>query len=185
MEPLLILLSLLTICIIILVFVIVWRDRRDLKLRHVTEEIEKIEELLREMNMYKKETEEMLATAKKQTVHVVSRVDNQMKQVRDSVANLEQRLRSSNKDSKDSGRVKERQQKYSGRGKPRNPNRRGKMPPQNNGGKEAVRINDGEKYAKMVKMADQGLSNQEIAKRLNLGPKEVELVLQLKRKNIS
>ncbi|HHV35021.1 MAG TPA: hypothetical protein GXX59_05520 [Syntrophomonadaceae bacterium] len=192
MEPILIILSLLTISVITLVFVVVWRDRRDLKLQQITEEIDKIEELCKEMRQYKTKTKEMLATSKKQTDSTVSRVENQVKQVRDSVANLEQRLRSVNKDSRqdsrknsrDSGREKERQQKYSGRGKSRNP-RRGQKPPSSGGGKEALRINDGEKYAKMVKLADQGLSNQEIAKRLKLGRKEVEVVLQLKRKQIS
>jgi septal ring factor EnvC (AmiA/AmiB activator) len=187
MEPILIILSLLTISIITLVFVVVWRDRRDLKLRQITGEIEKVEELLKEMDQYKKEIKEMLATAKKQTDQAVSRVDNQVKQVRDSVVKLEQHVHSGSKDSRDSGRDKARQQKYSGRGKPRNPNKKGQTtpPPPSKGGEQDQRINDGEKFAKMVKMADEGLNTQEIAKRLNIGRKEVELVLQLKRKKIS
>jgi DNA anti-recombination protein RmuC len=176
MEPILIILSLLTISIITLVFVVVWRDRRDLKLRQITGEIEKVEELLKEMDQYKKEIKEMLATAKKQTDQAVSRVDNQVKQVRDSVVKLEQHVHSGSKDSRDSGR-----------GKPRNPNKKGQTtpPPPSKGGEQDQRINDGEKFAKMVKMADEGLNTQEIAKRLNIGRKEVELVLQLKRKQIS
>jgi FtsZ-interacting cell division protein ZipA len=187
MEPILIILSLLTISIITLVFVVVWRDRRDLKLRQITGEIEKVEELLKEMDQYKKEIKEMLATAKKQTDQAVSRVDHQVKQVRDSVVKLEQHVHSSSKDSRDSGRDKARQQKYSGRGKPRNPNNKERTttPPPSKGGKQDQRINDGEKFAEIVKMADEGLSTQEIAKRLNIGRREVELVLQLKRKQIS
>lgn len=105
MEPILIILSLLTISIITLVFVVVWRDRRDLKLRQITGEIEKVEELLKEMDQYKKEIKEMLATAKKQTDQAVSRVDNQVKQVRDSVVKLEQHVHSGSKDSRDSSSI--------------------------------------------------------------------------------
>jgi ATP/maltotriose-dependent transcriptional regulator MalT len=189
MEYLIIILSLLTLSIITLVFLVVWRDRRDLKLRRVTEEIGKMEELFCEMRQYKKEADDLLAAVKKQTEQAVSRVDHQAKQLRDSVANLEQRLRLSNKDPKDADRPKERQQKYSGKGKPRNFNKKGQTPhppsSSDSDGKDVKRIDDGEKYAKMMELAKQGLSNQEIAKKLNLGQEEVELVLQIKKKNIS
>lgn len=131
----------------------------------------------------------MLDTTKKQTDSAVSRLDKQVKQIRDSVAKLENNLHSKNsknRDAKDSGRVKDRQQRSSGRGKSRNMNRKSQTSSHNDDRKEQSeqRINDGEKYAKMMKLAEQGLSNEEIAKKLNLGRKEVELVLKLKRKNI-
>ncbi len=192
MEPLLIILSLLTISIITLVFIIVWRDRRDLKISQVTKEITRAEELLKEIQMSKTKIEEMLATANKRTDQAVSKVDNQVKQVRDSVAKLEHQMRSGKKDF---GREKEKQQKYSGRGKARPsntkqreqaaPNSRDRRDNRDNRDKPEPKINDGVKFAKMVEMADKGLSTQEIAKKLNMGCSEVELVLELKRKNIS
>ena len=141
--------------------------------------------------------ENMLDTAKKQTDSAVSRIDNQVKLVRDSVAKLEHNSHannSNNRDVKDSSRGKDRQQKNSGRGRSRNTNRRPQAPQNNSNHKTEQReqpeqpeqrIDDGEKYSKMMKLAEQGLSNEEIAKKLNLGCKEVELVTQIKRKNIS
>ena len=90
MEYLLIILSLLIISIITVVFVVVWRDRRDLKLKQITEEIERIDEIYIEIQRYKKEMESMFDTTKKQTDSAVSRLDKQVKQIRDSVAKLEQ-----------------------------------------------------------------------------------------------
>ncbi len=97
-----------------------------------------------------------------------------MKQVRASVASLEQKIR-------DSSRDKNKQQKFSGKGKSRK--QKGDAQHKNEG-KNIPKIDDGEKYAKMVELANQGLSNEEIAKKLNLGSEEVELVLKLKQ-NIS
>lgn len=118
----------------------------------------------------------MLVKAKKQADQAVSKVDNQMKQVRASVASLEQKIR-------DSSREKNKQQKFSGKGKPRTSKQRGDSQHKNEG-KNTPKIDDGEKYARMVELANQGLSNEEIAKKLNLGSKEVDLVLKLKQ-NIS
>lgn len=182
-EPIIIILSLLTISVIILVFVVVWRDRRDLKLNQVAKEVKHLEDLLQEIQHTKQEIEEMLVKAKKQTDQAVSKVDNQMKQVRASVANLEQRIRDSGRDK--NKQQKHSQQKFSGKGKSRtnNPREKGESHPKNN--KNNPKIDDGEKYAKMVELAKQGLSKEEIAKRLNLGCKEVDVVLKLKQKNIS
>lgn len=180
MEPILVVLSMLTLCVIALVFLVVWRDRRDLKLRQLTKDIARLEEILNEAAQYKKEMAEMLSTAKKHTEQAVSRVDNQVKQVRDSVASLEQQLRF-NRGNKEGG--KEKSQKVQGRGKSRTSNPKQKehsatIPV------DVPKINDGEKYARLVELANRGMSTQEIAKQLNLGYDEVELVLELKRKNI-
>lgn len=182
----LVVLTLLTLCVLALVFLIVWRDRRDLKLHQVTEDIARLEGAVDEVVQYKREMEEMLSTARRHTEQTVSRVDNQVKRVCDTVASLEQQLRS-NRNKKETSREKYQQskhQKYQGKGKPRGGNPKQKKQPEMKIEK-APKINDGEKYDRLMKLAEQGLSTQEIAKRLHLGHDEVALVLELKRKNIS
>ncbi|KUK36630.1 MAG: hypothetical protein PWP44_801 [Thermacetogenium sp.] len=180
MEPILVVLSLLTLCVICLVFLIVWRDRRDLKHRQLTRDISRLEEIVAEAAQHKKDMAEMLSAAKRQTEQAVSRMDNQLKQVRESVASLEQHLRN-NRNNKERG--KEKASKTQGRGKSRSGNPKQKERAAAKADK-VPKIDDGEKYAKLVELAEQGLSTQEIAKQLNLGYDEVELVLELKRKNI-
>jgi hypothetical protein len=185
MEPVLVILILLTLCVIALVFLIVWRDHRDLRLQQIAEDIARLEEFASEVVRYKKEMEEMLSATRRQTEKTVSWVDSQMKQVRDSVASLEQNFRpNKNKNKKETSQGKYQQakhQKYQEKGKPRG----GVNPKQRRQSETKIKqasINDGETYNKLIKLAEQGLNNQEIAKQLNLGYDEVALILELKRK---
>ncbi|MGB9793362.1 MAG: hypothetical protein ACPLTR_12445, partial [Thermacetogeniaceae bacterium] len=50
---------------------------------------------------------------------------------------------------------------------------------------EVIRINDGEKYARIYELAEKGMNSQEIAKKLNLSTDEVELALELKGRKLS
>lgn len=184
MEPMLVVLTLLTLCVLALVFLIIWRDRRDLKLRQVAEDIARLEGAVSEVARYKREMEEMLSTTRRHTEQTVSRVDNQVKQVCDLVASLEQQRRS-NRNKKETGRERSQQtkhQKYHGKEKSRggNPKKQDRQPETKV--EQAPKINDGVKYNKLVELAEQGLSIQEIAKKLNLGYDEVALVLELKKK---
>lgn len=188
MESLVIVLILLTIGIIMLVSIIVWRDRRELKLRQIINEIVKVEEAVREVYKIKEEMENMLAAVRKHTDFAVSQVEGQMKQVKNSVANLEQRLHlvTGNGEKKES--VKEKGGKSQTRNKSRTNNRevRQRVVSSSESTKpDMVKINDGEKYSKLYELAEKGLSTQEIAQQLNLGQDEVELVLELKGKKLS
>ncbi|MDH7576732.1 MAG: hypothetical protein QHH75_02695 [Bacillota bacterium] len=190
MEQLIIILGILTLCIIALVFLTVWRDRRELKLNQITKEISRFEESLKEIYQIKEEIEKMLTAARKHTDLAVSQVEGQVKQVRNSVAHLEQRLHvvSSSAEKRNISKEREKNQRPQGKGKPRGNGRELKQKdqtPSKSGKEEFVKINDGEKYAKLYELADRGLSPQEIAQQLNLGYDEVELVLGLKGKRLS
>lgn len=163
------LLSLLIVGVAALVCLVIWRDRREIR-------VAQVEELAAEVRRMKEEMEKILAAARRHTDLAVSQVEGQVRQVRNSVANLEQRLHV----------VGLSERRGVGRDKPeaRNKNnRKGKNREQREvRQKEPVKINDGEKYAKLYELAEQGLSTQEIAQQLNLGQDEVELVLELKGK---
>ncbi len=170
MEVLVGLLSLLVVGVAALVCLVVWRDRRELK-------ISQVEELAAEVRKMKEEMEKMLAAARRHTDLAVSQVEGQVKQVRNSVAHLEQRLHVvglAGGEKRNPGR-----EKAEARNRTRKNTHREQREARQ---KEPVKINDGEKYAKLYELAEQGLSTQEIAQQLNLGQDEVELVLELKGK---
>ncbi len=187
MEPLIIILGMLTLGVIALVSLVVWRDRRELKLSQITKNISEFEKTVKEIQQIKEEMEKMLAVARKHTDLAVSQVEGQVKQVKNSVAHLEQRLHIVSSGGEKRNLSRERYPKSQGKGKSRGNSREPKQKEQPSKSKkdELVKINDGEKYAKLYELADRGLSPQEIAQQLNLGYDEVELVLELKGKRLS
>jgi paraquat-inducible protein B len=184
MTSLVVVLAVLTLAVCALVFLVVWRDRRELKFNEMETRLARVEELIGEAQKLKDEIEKMLTAARKQTDFVVSQVEGQVKQVKNSVASLEQQLhlvgQSGEKRSKNQGP----RNKSKAKG-----NKEAKQQKAQSGSKglreEPVKINDGERYAKLYELAEQGLSTQEIARQLNMGHDEVELVLELKRKRLS
>ncbi len=187
LKLLIITLGILTVCIIAMVSLVIWRDRRELRLNQITREISRFEESIKEIYQIKEEIEKMLTAARKHTDLAVSQVEGQVKQVRNSVAHLEQRLHvvGLSGEKRNIAKEREKSQRSQGKGKPRGNSRELKQKENRSGKEEPVKINDGEKYAKLYELADQGLSPQEIAQRLNLGYDEVELVLELKGKRLS
>ncbi|HHW40369.1 MAG TPA: hypothetical protein GXX19_04325 [Syntrophomonadaceae bacterium] len=184
MEVLIIVLGLLTTGIIALVSLIVWRDRRELKLKQIAIEINRVEEILNNFYQNKQEFDKMLDSAKRYTDNAISQVEGQIKQIKNTLTHIEQRLPlvSLSGDKKETGRERERNHKTQGKGKSRG-SRDPKHQSQKTG--EIIKINDGEKYARIYEMAEKGLNTQEIAQKLNLGHDEVELVLELKGKKLS
>jgi len=185
MEVLIIVLGLLTIGIIALVSLIVWRDRRELKLKQIAREINRVEEILNDFYQNKQELEKMLDSAKRYTDTAISQVEGQIKQIKNTLVHIEQRLSllvGLSGDKRETGRERERNHKIQGKGKSRS-SRDTKHQSQKTG--EVIKINDGEKYARIYEMAERGLNTQEIAQKLNLGHDEVELVLELKGKKLS
>lgn len=193
MEKILIyVLSLLIVIIALLVALIVWRDRRELRVKQITKEIARIEEIYSEVNKINKELETALNNAQKRTDTAVSQIEEQIKQIKVLLASLERRPAPAASNEERPGAARERAPKQQGKGRQRSNSREFKQRDQSQSQSrtnpeqgEVVKINDGEKYGLIYEMAKKGLSTQEIARKFNLGHDEVRLVLDLKGKKLS
>lgn len=182
MEALVRVLELLTVCIIVLVALIVWRDRRELKLKQISLEIKRVEDILNNFYQNKQELDKIAESAKRYTDAAISQLEGQIMQIKNALTHLEQRLPLLNTNTeKKEAKERDKNHKTQSKGKSRG-NRESKHQGQKG---EAVRINDGEKYARICELAEKGMSLQEIAKKLNLSTDEVELALELKGKKLS
>lgn len=182
MEALVRVLELLTLGIIVLVALIVWRDRRELKLRQISLEIKRVEDILSNFYQNKQELDKITESAKRYTDAAISQLEGQVMQIKNALTHLEQRLTHLNT-SPDKKETKERNKNHKAQSKGKS---RGNREAKHQGQKEEViRINDGEKYARIYELAEKGMSLQEIAKKLNLSSDEVELALELKGKKLS
>jgi hypothetical protein len=173
--------------IVALICIIVLRDRREIKAKQVAADLSQIEELVRDM---KKIRDDLVpaATALKKNEATLSHIEGQLKQIGSTVAGIEHRPQpvSTGRDRQDDRRDRDRGHRQSGKGKGWGGGRSDGRSREYSGAAgerdESVTINDGEKYAKVSELAAHGLTAQEIAKKLNVGPDEVSLVLELKRK---
>lgn len=185
MESLVIVLGLLTIGIIALVAVVVWRDRRELKYNQVLKDIARVEEEIKEFNQTKHELEKMLTSSRRHNDGAVVQLESQIKQIKNTLTQIEQRLPLTVVNGDKREPAKERNHKQ-GKGRSnRNRDNRTREGNDRTGSGEVVKINDGEKYAKIYEMAGKGLNAQEIASKMSIGQEEVELVLELKGKKMS
>lgn len=183
MEALIIVLGLLTLGIITLVTLVVWRDRRELKLKQISLEIKQVEDILNDFYNNKQEFDKILESTKRYTDAAVSQLEGQIMQIKNTLTHLEQRLPlvGLSGEKKETGKNRERNHKSQSKGRSRG-NRDAKHQSQKG---EVIKINDGEKYAQICEMAEKGMNTHEIAQKLNLGCDEVELVLELKGKKLS
>lgn len=181
--------TLLIALIVALIFIIIMRDRGELKAKEMATDLTTLEAVVGDMKKIKDDLVPALSAFKKHEA-ALSQIEGQLKQISAAVASLAHRpqpvgaIREKQDDRRD--RDRDRGPKQSGKGKGwagnRSDSRQKEFVSAVGDAGEAVAINDGEKYAKMSELAAHGMSAQEIAKKLNVGPDEVALVLELKGK---
>jgi TolA-binding protein len=74
-----------------LVFLVVWRDSRALKLKQIVKDIDRIEQIAGEVGKVKNEAEKLLAATKRHQDQSLAQLESQLKQMKNSLAQLEQR----------------------------------------------------------------------------------------------
>lgn len=176
--------------IVALICIIVLRDRREIRSKQVAADLSQIEDLVRDMKKIRDDLTPAVAAFKKNEA-ALSHIEGQLKQIGSTVAGLEHRPQpaGTGRDRQDDRKDRDRGYRQPGKGKgwtgsrPEGRNREHAGTAGAVGDRdESVAINDGEKYAKVSELAAHGLTAQEIAKKLNVGPDEVSLVLDLKKK---
>jgi exonuclease VII small subunit len=173
--------------IIALIVIIILRDGRELKTKQIAADLSQLEEVVEDLKKIKGELVSALSSFKKHDA-ALSQIEGHLKQISSAVANLDHRQQPAGtiREKQDDRRDRDRGQKQSGRGKTWGSGYKDDRPKEYSGASDgvgvAVTINDGEKYAKVSELAANGLTAQEIAKKLNVGMDEVSLVLNLKGK---
>jgi hypothetical protein len=197
--------TLLIALIVALICVIVVRDRRELKTKQIAADLSKAEELAKELAKIRGELMPALSGLRKHTDAALSQIEGQLKQLHATLSGWEHKQPAAiaagerQEDRRDRGSKQPAKSKGWGGNRPERGDRgdRGVREGGDRGDRgdsgyrgdkrkefrnEGITINDGERYAKVVELAANGLTAQEIAKKLNVEQDEVDLVLELKGK---
>jgi hypothetical protein len=186
--------------IVALIIVMVLRDQRELKTKQMMNtDLPQLEDLIVELKKVRDELAPTLVSIKKQEAALsqsLSQLEGRMKQPGPvSASNYEHRQQPAGsggapaaiREKQDEKRDRERGPRQGKGGRPwggSHPDHRREYSgnPSTAEKSDVLAINDGEKYAKVSEMAKNGLTTQEIAKKLNVGAEEVSMVLELKEK---
>jgi hypothetical protein len=95
MGPLIYVLGLMTVAILTLVAVVVWRDQRQLNLSKVVKDLTRMEDIVREVSGMRDEVVRLLDGGKKRT-EMIAQLEGQIKTLKNSLGQLEQRAATGN-----------------------------------------------------------------------------------------